>query len=161
MFVEKLMALFFHSVASLVNAECACAGLIFTSFIDVPYLVCVNPRYLNCQFLTAFSQLSLCWWSWLNADDGNFAFIGSWIPCRIQQQFSPVFQWVAGVLRCLPADRCRQQTTSCRTVVLRRTLTRAGCQFLLHLLMHHLQSSHSTMDAEVSKLSALSFPWRY
>ena len=41
------MALFFHSIASLVMAECACASLIFTSFTDVPSLVCVEPKYLN------------------------------------------------------------------------------------------------------------------
>ena len=41
------MALFFHSIASLVMAKCACASLIFTLFIDVPSLVCVDPRYLN------------------------------------------------------------------------------------------------------------------
>ena len=28
-------------------AECACASLIFTSFIDVPSWVCVDPKYLN------------------------------------------------------------------------------------------------------------------
>ena len=42
------MALFFHSTASLVMAECACTSLIITSFIDVPSLVSVDPRYLNC-----------------------------------------------------------------------------------------------------------------
>ena len=41
------MALFFHSIASLVMAECACASLIFTSFTDVPSLVCVEPKHLN------------------------------------------------------------------------------------------------------------------
>ena len=41
------MALFFHSIASLAMAECACARLIFTSFIGAPSLVCVDPRYLN------------------------------------------------------------------------------------------------------------------
>ena len=30
----KLIALFFHSIASLVMAECACASLIFTSFTE-------------------------------------------------------------------------------------------------------------------------------
>ena len=46
-FVENLMALFCHSIASLVEPECACASVIFTSFIDIPSLVCVDPRYLN------------------------------------------------------------------------------------------------------------------
>ena len=43
----KLMALLFHSIASLVVAECAYVSLIFTSFIDVPSLVCVDLKYLN------------------------------------------------------------------------------------------------------------------
>ena len=41
------MALFFHSAASPVMAKCACTSLIFTSVMDVPFLVCVNPKYLN------------------------------------------------------------------------------------------------------------------
>ena len=41
------MALFFNSIASLVMAECACTGLIFTYFADVPSLVYVEPKYLN------------------------------------------------------------------------------------------------------------------
>ena len=43
----KLMQLFLHSIASFVIAECACASLMLTSFIDVPSLVCVDPRYMN------------------------------------------------------------------------------------------------------------------
>ena len=38
------MALFFLSIASLVT-ECACASPIFTSFSDVPSLVCVEPKF--------------------------------------------------------------------------------------------------------------------
>ena len=41
------MALFFHSIASLVMAECACPSVIFTSFTDAPSLFCVEPKYLN------------------------------------------------------------------------------------------------------------------
>ena len=41
------MALFFHSTASLVMAECACVSLIFTSLNDVQSLVCVDCNYLN------------------------------------------------------------------------------------------------------------------
>ena len=41
------MVLFFHSIASLVMVQCACASLNFTSFTDVPSLVCVEPKYLN------------------------------------------------------------------------------------------------------------------
>ena len=45
----KLIALFFflQSIASLVIAECACASLIFASFIDVLSLVCVDPKFLK------------------------------------------------------------------------------------------------------------------
>ena len=41
------MALFFHSTANLVMAECACACLIFTSFNDDSSLVFVDPKYLK------------------------------------------------------------------------------------------------------------------
>ena len=44
---RKLVDLFFHGIASLVMAECACGILIRTSFNDVPSLVCVDPKYLN------------------------------------------------------------------------------------------------------------------
>ena len=50
---------------------------------------------------------------------------------------------------------------SCKAVVLQWTLTTVKFQFLLHLLLHHLQNSHSLMEAEVSKLSELSFPGIY
>ena len=102
------MALFFRSIASLVMAECACVSLIFTSFTDVSYLVCVDPKYLN--------------WS------------------------------------TSPIDRCHRQTPSCKDIVLQWTLTTAGCQFILSLLRHHLQSSYSPMNPQVSEPSALSFP---
>ena len=36
-----------HGTANIVMAECACASLIFTSFNDVPKLVCVDLKYLN------------------------------------------------------------------------------------------------------------------
>ena len=39
--VWKLIALFYHSNSSVVMAECARTNLIFTSFNDVPSLVCV------------------------------------------------------------------------------------------------------------------------
>ena len=68
------MVLFFHSIASLVVAECACASLILTSFIDVLPLVCVDPRYLNwSRDLPAFSiHPYVGEWSWVNAVDKNF-----------------------------------------------------------------------------------------
>ena len=36
----------FHSIVSLVMADFVCASLIFTSFIDVPSLICVDPLLL-------------------------------------------------------------------------------------------------------------------
>ena len=45
-FVGKLIALLFHSIARLGMAERACASLI-TSFDGVPSLVCVDTKYLN------------------------------------------------------------------------------------------------------------------
>ena len=50
------MALFIHNITSLDMAKCACACLIFTSFVDVPSLVCVDPKYLN--WPTSSSALS-------------------------------------------------------------------------------------------------------
>ena len=45
----------FHSIASLVMAECAGASLIFTSFTDFPSLVCVEPKYVKWS-----TSLSVC-----------------------------------------------------------------------------------------------------
>ena len=42
-----MLCFFSHNTASLDMAECACASLIFTSFNDVPSLVCVDHKYLN------------------------------------------------------------------------------------------------------------------
>ena len=136
-------------------AECACASLIFTSFIDVPSLVCVDPNYLNWSTSNTFSfihilvdGLTLCWWR-------RFCFRRSLFPCRNQQLFSPAFQWVGAVLlHCLLTDRCRQQTASCKAVVLRWTLTTVRCQLLLHLIPNCLQIGHPLIAAEVSKSSA-------
>ena len=75
------MALFFQSIARLVIAECACANLIFTPFIDVPSLVCVDPKYLS--LYTSSSGLPFLHtlvWFWLNAVGDNFAFIGADFP---------------------------------------------------------------------------------
>ena len=75
------MTFFSHSIAILVMAECACAGLIFTSFIDVPSLAYANPIevFELVHFLQRFSNDPyLCRWSWLDAfDEKNFAFIGA------------------------------------------------------------------------------------
>ena len=82
--------------------------------------------------------------------------------CRNQQQFSAVFHGVVGILlHCLLADRCRRQTASCGVGIFRWTLMTEGCQFLKHLQLHHLQGSHSQMDAEISRLSVISFPRIY
>ena len=69
------MALFFHGIASLVIAECACASLIIIFCIDVPSLVCVDPRYLNwptSSSVFSFISMVVDGWSWLDAEDDNF-----------------------------------------------------------------------------------------
>ena len=49
------MALFVHSIASLVMAEFAYANLIFSSFTDVPFSVCVEAKYFGDDFHAVFS----------------------------------------------------------------------------------------------------------
>ena len=90
---------------------------------------------------------------WHPVCQNKFCFCRSRFPYHIQQLFSPVFQWVVRVLlHCLPADQCRQQTASCKVVVLWWMLTTVGCHFLLHLLLHYLQSSHSPMKNSLTKM---------
>ena len=80
-FVEKLIALFFHSTASLVMAECACASLIFTPFNVVPSLLGVDPKYLIWSTSSITFHSSTYWWmalAWcvLLYVDEDFAFVG-------------------------------------------------------------------------------------
>ena len=95
--VGKLMALFCHAIANFVMTECA-----YISFIDVPSLVCEDPRYLNYSIsfsvfpfirllIGGFALMLLTWW--------EFCFCQSWFPCHNKQQFSLVFQGIVGVLR--------------------------------------------------------------
>ena len=57
-------------------AERACASLTFTFFIDVPSLVCVDPNYLNWPTSSGvFNLINV--WSWFDAVDENFAFVGA------------------------------------------------------------------------------------
>ena len=72
-------------------AECACANLIFTSFIDVvPSLVCMDPRYLmnwstsSSVFPSPYMGLD---WSWLHAVDENVAFVGTDFHVVISSSF--------------------------------------------------------------------------
>ena len=81
---------FSHSGSTLVMAECACAILTFTSFNDAPSLVCMDPRYLNWPLIPAFSiHPYVCRWSWLDAVDENFAFVGA----DFHAVFSSSFLW--------------------------------------------------------------------
>ena len=58
------------------------------------------------------------------------------------------------------AYRCHQQTKSCEAVVLWRGHWRQwGVNFLLPPLLHHLQSSCSLVDGEVSSLLDYLFQW--
>ena len=71
-----------HRNDSLVMAECTCASLIFTSFNDVPSLICVvpNPKYLNWSTSSNTSihpYLYIGGWPWLDAVDDDFAFVGA------------------------------------------------------------------------------------
>ena len=52
-------------------AECACARLIVTSFIDVPFLVCVDPKYFNWSTSTSFFSIHpyIDRWFWFDAAD--------------------------------------------------------------------------------------------
>ena len=90
-------------------------------------LVCAYPRYLHwltSSWVVPFIHMLV---------DGldlmlltRFLLSRSWFPCLNQQPFSPVFQWVLAVLRCLPADQYRRQTASYRAVVLRWALATVG-----------------------------------
>ena len=76
------MALFLHNFASFVVAACTCTSLIFTSFIGVPSLVCGDARYLNWSNSSSFFPFMMIHpyvgrWSWLDAVDDNFAFVGA------------------------------------------------------------------------------------
>ena len=108
-------------------AEFACASLLFTSFDDVPFLVCVDPKYLSWSTST---------YPFVHALGDGLGFmllmiilllselISTWYPVAIlQQPFGKVFffRWVVAV--CLLEDWYRQQTTaSCNAVVLQLTL---------------------------------------
>ena len=47
--------------ASLFMSDCVCASLIFTSFIDVQSLVCVDPKYFNWSPFSSVFHSSICW----------------------------------------------------------------------------------------------------
>ena len=76
------MALLFHSrpIASLVTAECACACWIFSSFNDVPSMVCVNwiPSFLTGPYLPTHFSIHPYFGGWplLDAVDEDFPFVG-------------------------------------------------------------------------------------
>ena len=51
---------------------------IFTSFIDVPSLVCMNPKYLNwSNSSSAVPFIHDDRWPWLDAVDEDFAFVST------------------------------------------------------------------------------------
>ena len=72
--------------------------MIFTSFIDIPRWACVDHKYLNRSASSSvFLFIHIPYvgrWSWLDSVDGDFC----WFPCRVHPLFSPVCQWVVGVL---------------------------------------------------------------
>ena len=72
------MALFFHSIASYVMAECACPSLIFTSFTDVPFVfgLCGYKVFELVPFFCVFPfTYVLVDGLGLIAADENFAFV--------------------------------------------------------------------------------------
>ena len=110
----------YHSIASLFRTECACVSLIFTSFIDVPSLVCVDPRYLK--------------WS---TSSSVFPFIHMLISGIVLRLLTTIL-----LLQQLVSIPCPAAVLwSRKAIVQRYTLTTVGCQRLVHLLLHHLRSS--------------------
>ena len=85
------MVLFFQS-QSLVITECACASLIFTSFVDVPSSVCADPKCLK-WFTSPMQRFPFI----LDAVDENFAFFGADLDAvassSFLQSFSSVISW--------------------------------------------------------------------
>ena len=72
-----------------------CASLIFTSFVDVPILVCVDP-----EFFQRFSiHPHVGRWSWPDAGDENWAFVGADIhvvtSSSFLQSFSELLEFFA------------------------------------------------------------------
>ena len=129
-FVEKWIALF--SIVLLVLAPVGSS---------LPLLM----FGLSVHFFQHFSiHTDVGRWSWLNAVNDNFVFVGTDFHVITSIGF---LQFFSEPLEFSTASQ--QRTASCRAVVLRRTLTTVqGCEFLLHLLMHRLQSNYSPMDAD-------------
>ena len=79
--------------------ECACASLIFTFFFDVPFwFMWILSLWIGLHFhssMCCLMALACCCWR-------EFCFCLSWLLCRNQQLFSPVFQWVVGTSFSLP-----------------------------------------------------------
>ena len=98
-------------------AECACANLIFTSFTDIPSLICVEAKYLNW-----YTSSCVCRFIYMLVDGLSLMLL-------------------ARIL--LLSELISMPHSAAKAVVLQRTMTTAGCQLLLPLPLHHLQSSHS------------------
>ena len=101
--------------------------------------------------LQALLFSSICWyWPWLEMLLTRILLLS--VPISMPY-LAAVFSSLSGEVgvlpRCLPTDRSRQQTASCKAIVLRWTLTTVGCRFRLHLLLRNLQRSRSAMDAIV------------
>ena len=154
-FVGKLMAVFPHSIAGLVTADYDCARLIFTSFIDVPSLVCVDPRYMN--------------WS---TSSSVFPFIhmlvdGLGLMLLTKMLLSELISmpYLATIFSSLSASWVLQVTAFQQINVVGKQKvakllsTDGHCRQwgVNYFPMHHLQNSRSPMDAEAPKSSSLSF----
>ena len=124
------------------ECACACTSLIFSSFIGVLSLVCVDPRYLNqSTSSTIFSIIRIL-------VDGLGLTLLTTILLLSKQISMPypaaVFSSLSVSCCCsssLPPSRSmssanRKLHSDHPPIVLRWTLTIVGCQFLLHLLLH-------------------------
>ena len=62
-------------MADLYLQSTACANMFFTSFVDAPSVICVDPKYLNwssCSSISPFIR-----WPWLDAVTEDFAFVAA------------------------------------------------------------------------------------
>ena len=69
--VEELMVLLYHSIASLVMAEYACVSMIFTYL----WFVWVLSIWIGARQSALFHSSVCERWPWLDAVDGDFAFV--------------------------------------------------------------------------------------
>ena len=121
------MAFYFQSIASLVVAV---SSLLLLVTLRLWFAWSLNVWTGPLERLSVHLHVVLfawCYW-------------GEFFSCRsrFQPLFHPVCEWVGAILlHWFRTDRFHRQTVSCKAVGIQWTLTIAGCQFLLPLLLHH------------------------